>query len=101
MKKRGLKVTQRLAYKVTAKRKHSDSVSDNLLNQNVKPVGLNQIWLGDVTYLKTDEGWLYLVAVVYLYSRRIVGWRIDKRMATDLVSKALYTVFGEESISQP
>lgn len=55
-----LKVTQRLAYKMTTKRKHSDSVADNLLNQNFNPTAANQVWASDVTYLKTGEGWMYL-----------------------------------------
>ena len=46
----GLVVTQRVAYKVTTKRKHSDAVADNLLNQNFNPVAPNQVWAGDVTY---------------------------------------------------
>jgi len=94
MKKLGLKVTQRVAYKITTKRKHSDSVSDNLLNQNFNPVGPNQVWAGDVTYLKTGEGWMYLAVVMDLYSRRIVGWHIDKRMTTDLVSKAMMRAYN-------
>jgi len=89
MKTLGLIVTQRVAYKVTTKRKHSDKVAPNLLNQNFNPVGKNEIWAGDVTYLKTAEGWMYLAIVMDLYSRRIVGWHIDKRMTTDLISKAL------------
>ncbi len=83
-----LVVTQRLAYKVTTKRKHSDSVADNLLNMNFNPVGPNQVWAGDVSYLKTGEGWLYLAVVMDLYSRRIVGWHISKRMTRSLVEKA-------------
>lgn len=89
MNKLGLKVTQRVAYKVTTKRKHSDAVADNLLNQNFNPTAPDQVWAGDVTYLKTGEGWMYLAIVMDLYSRRIVGWHTDKRMTTDLVSKAL------------
>ena len=88
MNKLGLVVTQRIAYKVTTKRKHSDAVADNLLNQNFNPVDANQVWAGDVTYLRTGEGWMYLAIVMDLYSRRIVGWHIDKRMTAGLVSKA-------------
>jgi len=89
MRKLGLQVTQRLAYKVTTKRKHSDRVADNLLNQNFNPVGPNEVWAGDITYLRTGEGWMYLAIVMDLYSRRIIGWEIGKRMTTDLVEKAL------------
>lgn len=53
MRKLGLTVTQRIAYKDTTKRKATDAVADNLLNQNFNPVGANQVWAGDVTYLKT------------------------------------------------
>ena len=94
MKKLGLIVTQREAYKVTTKRKDSDAVADNLLNQNFDPVAPNEVWAGDVTYLKTGEGWMYLAIVMDLYSRRIVGWHIDKRMTSDLVSKALIKAYN-------
>jgi len=94
MNKLGLVVTQRVAYKVTTKRKHSDAVADNWLNQNFNPVGVNQVWAGDVTYLKTGEGWMYLAIVMDLYSRRIVGWCIDKRMTTSLVSRALMKAYN-------
>ncbi len=94
MKKLGLKVTQRIAYKVTTKRKHSDAVADNLLNLNFNPVGPNQVWAGDVTYLKTAEGWMYLAIVMDLFSRRIVGWHIDKRMTTDLVYNAMVKAYN-------
>lgn len=94
MNKLGLKVTQRVAYKITTRRKHSDAVADNLLNQNFNPVAPNQVWAGDVTYLKTGEGWMYLAIVMDLYSRRIVGWHVDKRMTTDLISKALMKAYN-------
>lgn len=94
MKSLNLEALQRQAYKVTTKRKHSDAVADNLLNQNFNPVGVNQIWAGDVTYLKTDEGWMYLAIVMDLYSRRIVGWHLSKRMTTDLVNSALMKAYN-------
>lgn len=89
MQKLKLVVKQRVAYKVTTKRKSSDAVADNLLNQNFNPTGKNQVWAGDITYLKTAEGWLYLAVVMDLYSRRIVGWAMDKRMTTSLISRAM------------
>ncbi|MCL1107918.1 IS3 family transposase [Shewanella algicola] len=94
MRRLRLKVTQRQAYKVTTQRKHSDAVADNLLNMNFNPSAANQVWAGDVTYLKTGEGWMYLAVVMDLYSRRIVGWHIDKRMTTDLISKALMKAYN-------
>jgi len=94
MQQLDLKVTQRVAYKATTKRKHSDRVADNLLNQQFNPVGKNQVWAGDITYLKTGEGWMYLAIVMDLYSRRIVGWAIDKRMTTSLISRALIKAYN-------
>lgn len=55
-RKLGLKVQQRAAYKVTTNRKLSDRVGDNLLNQNFNPVAADQVWSGDITYLRTNEG---------------------------------------------
>lgn len=94
MKKLKLVVKQRVAYKVTTKRKHSDAVADNLLNMNFNPVGINEVWAGDITYLRTGQGWMYLAIVMDLHSRRIVGWHIDKRMTTDLVMKALIKAYN-------
>lgn len=89
MKKLNLKVQQRVKYKTTPKRKHRDAVADNLLNQNFNSVAINDVWAGDITYLRTDEGWLYLAVIMDLYSRRIVGWAVDKCMTQALVSRAM------------
>lgn len=94
MAKLGLYVIQRITYKVTTKRKHSDAVADDLLNQNFNPMAANQRWAGDVTYLRTGEGWMYLAIVMDLYSRRIVGWHIDKRMTSDIVNKAMIKAYN-------
>ena len=50
---------------------------------------LNRVWVGDITYLRTWEGWLYLATVIDAHSRRVIGWAIDKHMRTDLVEQAL------------
>lgn len=89
MKLLGLEVRQRRAYKVTTKRDEGAETAANLLNQNFNPLAPNQIWAGDITYLKTTEGWLYLAIVMDLYSRRIIGWAIDKRMTTALITEAM------------
>jgi putative transposase len=89
MDKLDLKVKQRIAYKVTTMRKHSHSVADNIVDQQFNPKQANQIWAGDVTYLRTGQGWMYLAVVMDLYSRRIIGWSIHKRMTVDLVERAM------------
>ena len=82
-------MAQRLAYKVTTERKHSDKVAHISLNQNFNPLAPDEEWTGDIRYLKTAQGWMYLAIVMGLYSRGIVAWQIEKSMTTDLISQAL------------
>ncbi|WP_129740019.1 DDE-type integrase/transposase/recombinase [Alteromonas sp. 76-1] len=69
-------------------------MADNVLNQYLNPVAPNLVWAGVVKHLKKGEGWMYLAIVMDLYSRRIVGWQIDKRMTIDLVSKAMMRAYN-------
>ena len=85
MKKLGLVVKQRRQYKVTTVRKHSDTVVDNVLAQQFNPTKENVAWCGDMTYLPTREGWLYLATVMDLYSRKMMGWSMGKRLSKGLV----------------
>lgn len=94
MQEEGLVCRQRRAYKVTTKPRPCAEVAPNLLNQNFNPPGPNQVWVSDITYLKTGEGWLYLAAIMDLYSRRIVGWHADKRMTSSLVCRALMKAYN-------
>ena len=94
MNEEGLVCRQRRAWKVTTKPKKGADFAPNLLNQNFNPLGLNQIWVSDITYLRTGEGWLYLAAIMDLFSRRIVGWCIDKRMTSSLVCRALMQAYN-------
>lgn len=89
MKRLKRHVSQRCADKVTTVRKHNHRVADNLVDQHFNPKAANQVWAGDITYLRTHEGWLYLAIVMDLYSRRIIGWAMDKYMRVDLVERAM------------
>jgi putative transposase len=64
-------------------------VGDDLVERRFKPSGPNVLWVADITYLRTWEGWLYLAAVQDAYSRRIVGWAMTEHMRTELVADAL------------
>lgn len=89
MRKLNLVCTQRRAYKCTTNSKHNNAVSANLLDQNFNPTKKNKIWSTDITYLPTRQGWVYLAIVMDLYSRKIVGWAMSKRMTTELIIRAL------------
>jgi putative transposase len=64
-------------------------VAKNLLKQNFAATAPNQLWAGDITYISTRQGWLYLAVVMDLYSRRIVGWSMNRWMSRGLVVDAL------------
>jgi putative transposase len=64
-------------------------VADDLVERRFKPDAPNVLWVADITYLRTWEGWLYLAAVQDAYSRRIVGWAMTEHMRTELVADAL------------
>lgn len=89
MKRLGLKVRQKRKYKVTTDSKHNLPVAKNVLNRQFSPAAPNQVWGTDITYLWTQQGWIYLAVVIDLYSRRVVGWAIDRRMKKALVIRAL------------
>jgi len=89
MKQLQLKVKQKRKYKVTTDSKHSFPVAKNVLNREFSPSAPNQAWGTDITYLWTQQGWIYLAVVIDLYSRRVVGWSIDRRLKKALVIRAL------------
>jgi putative transposase len=73
----------------TTDSRHDQPIAPNLLNRNFSAAAPNQIWLTDITYVETGQGWLYLAAVMDLYSRRIVGWAMDDHLRTELPLAAL------------
>jgi len=90
MKQQGLCGRQTARYRVrTTDSNHDQPIAPNRLAQEPKATAPNQLWVADITYIETKEGWLYLAAILDLYSRKIVGWAMSERIDTSLVLKAL------------
>jgi len=89
MRALGLKAIQAKKFKATTDSKHSKPVAPDLLKQDFFATAPNQKWTTDISYVWTDEGWLYLAVVMDLYSRAIVGWSMNRRMTQQLVCDAL------------
>ena len=92
MRERGLKSRRRRRFKATTDSKHGLPVAPNLLKRNFNVVAPNKVWVGDVTFIWTREGWLYLAVMIDLFSRAVVGWstsdRIDSALALDALAMA-------------
>lgn len=72
-------------FKITTNSDHSNLIAPNLLEQNFTANSPNQIWVSDITYIWTKEGWLYLAVILDLCSRKIVGWHMHHRITKELV----------------
>lgn len=88
MRKLGISAKNKKKFKVTTNSKHDLPISENIINRDFTAEQPNTKWVGDITYIGTNEGWLYLAIVLDLHSRKIVGWSMDSRMTTDLITKA-------------
>jgi transposase InsO family protein len=90
MREAGLAGRQKGRYRLqTTDSRHDEPIAPNRLATAHKATAPNQIWVTDITYIETHEGWLYLAAVLDLYSRKIVGWAMSERIDTGLVVQAL------------
>ena len=90
MREQGLKARARQRWKPrTTDSRHPHPIAPNLLLNQPAPTGINQVWVQDITYLPTAEGWLYLAAVLDLYSRRLIGWSMQETLAARLPLAAL------------
>lgn len=89
MRANGWRAKAARKYKATTNSNHNLPVAPNLLQQNFEADGPNQKWVSDITYIWTDEGWLYLAVVLDLFSRSVVGWAMNERMTAKLVCDAL------------
>lgn len=88
MKQNGLRVKTTRRFKTTTNSDHKRPVAPNLVNRNFTTEAPDRLWTGDITYIWTAEGWLYLAVVLDVFSRRIVGWSMDRRMTDNLVITA-------------
>jgi transposase InsO family protein len=89
LRRQGLIAKAARKFKATTNSKHNLPVYDNLLQQDFSASTPNQKWVGDITYLLTEEGWLYLAVIIDLFSRQVVGWSMSERMTADLACDAL------------
>ena len=89
MRENDIRARHKRRFKATTDSKHALPVAGNLLDRNFMPGAPNQVWTADMTYIWTDEGWLYLAIVLDLFNREIVGWSLKSRMTADIVTDAL------------
>lgn len=89
MRDNGIKIIRTQKYKITNDSNHAFNIAPNLLDQDFSADGPNQKWAGDISYIWTNEGWLYLAVILDLYSRRVIGWAVSNRMKRDLAIRAL------------
>ena len=81
-------------FKVTTNSKHTLPVAENLLKQNFEAAKPNTVWISDITYVPTLEGWLYLAVILDLFSRQVVGWAMSDRLTSGFVVRALSQAIG-------
>lgn len=86
----GLRCKQKRKFKATTNSKHAYPVAPNLLEQTFAPSRPNEAWVSDITYIATDEGWLYLAGIKDVFTCEMVGYAMDARMTQELTAKALW-----------
>ena len=92
MRAANLRGKRRKAFRVTTNSKHSKPIVENVLDRKFAPEEIaapNRVWAGDITYIRTLEGWLYLAVLLDLFSRRVIGWAMSHRMGSKVVLDAL------------
>ena len=89
MRENGIRARHKRRIKATTDSRHNLPVAANLLARDFSPKAPNQVWTADLTYVWTDEAWLYLAVVLDLFNREVVGWSLKSRMTADIVADAL------------
>jgi len=89
MREAELKWRRTKRFRTTTDSNHEFPIAPNVLDRNFTTAAPDRAWVGDITYIWTDEGWLYLAAILDVFSRRVVGWAVSDRMTTKLATDAL------------
>ena len=97
MRQHGIRARGKRRFRITTDSRHGLPVAPNLLDRNFTAASPNRAWAGDVTYIPTEEGWLYLAVVMDLFSRRIVGWSMRGDMRSEIVIDALEMAWFQRS----
>ena len=89
MQQHGIRAKGKRGFKVTTDSRHDLPIAPNLLNRQFTVEAPDKVWVGDITYIATDEGWLFLAVVIDLFSRQVVGWSMREQMTREIVIDAL------------
>ncbi len=95
MAKLGISARSKRKFKVTTDSKHAWPIAENLLDRDFTTTEPDRVWVADMTYIWTTEGWLYLAVIIDLFSRRVVGWSMAEHMRTEVVLTALEAALGQ------
>ena len=93
MNQNGIEAKHKRKFKATTDSQHRFPIAPNLLGQNFTVSEPNRVWTADISYCWTTEGWIYLAVVLDVYSRKIVGWAMDKRITRELVINAFLMAY--------
>lgn len=85
----GIEAQRKRRFRMAYQARHSTAPAANLLRAPFKAAGPDRVWMGDITFIATRSGWLYLAVLIDLYSRRVVGWSMKERHSQELVNEAL------------
>ncbi len=100
MKDNGIKAKTKRKYKVTTYSRHKLPISPNLLKAGPKADAPDKIWVADITYVWTREGWIYLSTILDMYSRKIVAWKLSTRLTKDIVVSSIEQAIRQRKPNQ-
>jgi len=98
MQEEGIFAVAKRKYKATTDSRHTQPLAENHLDRKFMPDRPNSSWVADITYIYTQEGWLYLATIMDLYSRKIIGWSLRYRLTKELVIAALHMALKQRKL---